>query len=473
MAISMKFHRFLEKHHVSFQEFPHVPVDHVDEIFDHLDFPRRNLVVGTPLIDSKGPVIAIHSLQSKVDPEKLGRKMNRNFQKLTDTQIRRVMSDCDANSCPPFGNAYGFSIVVDREVTELYDVFFRAGKNDSIIHVNQENLGKLIQGATVYQFGVPLDDEGMPQERGLDGSLISDLKGASLDQVAARLQKVYNLPPMPAIALKILQLTNNPNSEVSDLALTIEQDPPLAAQIMRYARSALFNFPGEINSVQDAVNIVLGYDRVANIAMGIAALKAFSLPNGGPWGLSAIWRHSLYSSYLCQQLALQMPASAGVVPGVAYLSGLLHNIGVLLIGHVFRPEFDEISNLIKGHPETPVSLLERQVFGAGWDEGVLMLGHGTIGAVLLKMWNLPDPVIKACAMHQNKVYDGQDEKYVKLVRVTNYLLHEIGIGEFEGPVDVDALFSSLGFKPDQGRQIVEQALEYRDELDLLASCMVA
>ena len=174
---------------------------------------------------------------------------------------------------------------------------------------------------------------------------------------------------MPAIALRILQLTNNPNSEVSDLALTIEQDPLLAAQIMRYARSALFNFPGEINSVQDAVNIVLGYDRVANIAMGIAALKAFKLPNGGPWGLSALWRHSLYSSYVCQQVALQLPKSNGVVPGMAYLSGLLHNIGALLVGHLFRPEFDELSKLIKDHPETPVSLLERQVFGSGWDEG--------------------------------------------------------------------------------------------------------
>ncbi len=472
MAIASKFQRFLIQHGVDFQEFPHVPVNLADEIFEYIDFPRRNLVVATYLIDAKGPVFAIHSIQSQVDLEVLGEKMNRKFQRLSDVQVRQVMSDCDANSCPPFGNAYGFPIVVDRDVSEMSDVFFRAGKKDSIVYVDAVNLKKLIQGAAVYQFATPLDDDGMPESQKAAPS-VAHVKGATLEQIAARLQSVHSLPPMPAIALRILHMVNNPLSQVADLALIIEQDPPLAAQIMRYARSALFNFPGEINSVQDAVNIVLGYDRVANIAMGVASLKAFSIPNAGPWGLSAVWRHSLYSSYLCQQLASQMPGDAEVKPGMAYLCGLLHNIGVLLIGHVFRPEYDELNQLIKAHPDAPVSLLERQVFGSGWDDDVLMLGHGTIGAVLLKFWNLPDVVIKSAAMHQNQSYNGDHDKYVKLIRVTDAVLHETGIGEYEGPADIDRLFEDLGFRPDRARDIVSEALEFRDELDHLSSGMVA
>ena len=71
---------------------------------------------------------------------------------------------------------------------------------------------------------------------------------------------------------------------------------------------------------------------------------------------------------------------------------------------------------------------------------------------MLKLWNLPDPVVKACAMHQNKTHEGQDEQYVKLIRVTNFLLHEIGI-EYEGPVDIDAYFEALGLTPTRGREI--------------------
>lgn len=80
----------------------------------------------------------------------------------------------------------------------------------------------------------------------------------TLEEVADKLQKLYRLPPMPALALRILRLTANSEATARELGELIEFDPSLTAQIMRYARSALFNYPGQINSVQEAVTRFLG-----------------------------------------------------------------------------------------------------------------------------------------------------------------------------------------------------------------------
>ncbi|HEV8078537.1 MAG TPA: HDOD domain-containing protein, partial [Marinobacter sp.] len=71
------------------------------------------------------------------------------------------------------------------------------------------------------------------------GPLAAEL---TLDDVAARLQKLYRLPPMPALALRILALTAEPEATAKQLAEVIELDPSMTAQLMRYARSALFGY---------------------------------------------------------------------------------------------------------------------------------------------------------------------------------------------------------------------------------------
>lgn len=62
-----------------------------------------------------------------------------------------------------------------------------------------------------------------------------------MDALAERVQQLYQLPPMPAIALRVMQITAASETTAAELASVIERDPSLAAQVLRYARSALFN----------------------------------------------------------------------------------------------------------------------------------------------------------------------------------------------------------------------------------------
>ena len=64
-------------------------------------------------------------------------------------------------------------------MTEMFDVFFR-GEERQYFACESENLDKIIQGATIYRFGLPLDEDGLPEASVVNGRLIKDLKGATI-----------------------------------------------------------------------------------------------------------------------------------------------------------------------------------------------------------------------------------------------------------------------------------------------------
>lgn len=105
--------------------------------------------------------------------------------------------------------------------------------------------------------------------------------------IKSRIEALEQLPAMPGVARQIIQLRATPNAGVDALSKIVENDPSLAAQVLRYARSPLYAYRGKIDSVHTAIARVLGYDMVLNLALGIATAKPFKVPRKGPLGLDA------------------------------------------------------------------------------------------------------------------------------------------------------------------------------------------
>jgi HD-like signal output (HDOD) protein len=168
---------------------------------------------------------------------------------------------------------------------------------------------------------------------------------------------------MPSLAQKIMQLNANPYAHADDLAKLVEKDPSLAAQIIRYAQSPFYGYQGKISSIRQAISRVLGYDMVMNIALGVASARPFKIQLDGPIGLNAFWRHATYSATVAQSLCGLIPREHRPQPGTAYLAGLLHNFGFLVLGHSFPEEFTKLHNAIIKEPETPIIELEQRILG--------------------------------------------------------------------------------------------------------------
>jgi len=451
LPIAPRLERFLSLKGIPFRELPTEPAANFDAAVTASGRSPDEFVRASLMIDINGPLMVVHGYNSSIDPELMHRLTGRRLQPLTARQAARLFLDCDAGFIPPVGASYDIPVVVDDDVFGYSRAVMASGADNALLELDRTSLARALSGATSGHVVIRGQNNG-------------ERDALTLEEVADQLQKLYRLPPMPALALRILRLTTNTEASAKELADLIEFDPSMTAQIMRYAGSALFNYPGQINSVQEAVTRVLGFDRVAHIALGIASVRAFEIPRKGMLGMDEFWRHSLYCAFLSQRLA----SRCGEDKGLAYLCGLLHNFGLLLIGHLFPSEFDELNQLRESNPEASMQSLEQQVFGAGDRQQLLAVGHGAIGGILHRLWELPDPVVKAAGMHQHPDYHGEHEQYVLMVQLANGLLKERNIGDEFNPDDLPALAESLGLTEQDLDTLRDEVEQVSGDLDALA-----
>ena len=209
------------------------------------------------------------------------------------------------------------------------------------------------------------------------------------------------------------------------------------------------------------------------MAVGLAAGKAFKNPHGGPLGLDAFWRHATYTACMAQELARRMPPRQRPKLGLVYLSGLLHNFGFLLLGHLFPPEFAMLNRLVSAHPEAPVTLLERQVLAMGDAKALVGIGHARLGAWLLHTWDLPEEAVVTVAHHHQEDYDGDHAEYVLLVLLADRMARRVGLGDGESEDLSGAVLQRLGLSQEDCKAVLERVLDAHDGLDDIARVLAA
>ncbi len=467
MPLASKIEQYIRSNAIELQSVHHARSKNLAHALSLAGAVPECAVKAVMLIDRSGPAMLVLPFLGAPDLQALNASSNRQFQVVDDVKAGKLFADCDEGHLPFISQPYGLHVFVDESVLSLEYCIASSGCASTLLRLPSFSLRAAMQGATK---GVFANFELVEERTDLS---FTEGSAYSLDKVAEKLQSIYRLPPMPETAVRIMHLTADPESDVSDLAALVERDPSLSAQIMRYARSALFNYRGDLTCVKDAINVVLGFDRVSKLAMGIAAAKAFNIPNDGPLGLAQFWQHSLYTGVLTQALAMISNPELGVEDKDAYLSGLLHNFGMLLIGHIFPPEFRMLNKLREAEPDASMRDIELRVFGMGSAQSFISLGHGSMGAILLKMWGMPESTVKAAAMHQNLEYSGDQQNYVHLVQLSNYLLAMHGIGDEPAGIDPMPLFESLGIDPERAFELAEVTVAQCRSLDDMANALVA
>lgn len=467
MPIAAKLSQFINRKGILCQPVHHPRSQDFGQAIEQANAVPELCAKCVAIIDRNGPAVAVIPFLADLNLDVLNATLGRNFQTLSQEMTNRLFSDCEPGAYPALAMAYGLPVVIDTAMLENDMVFSASGCSSTLLKIPGTSFRLAMRGAIKGHIAIwpePLERLPAPDEHN---------KAVSLDMVIRKLQRLHQLPPMPETAVRIMHLTSDPDSSVFQLAELIERDPSLAAQVMRYARSALFNYRGELSSIKDAVNIVLGFDRVAQLAMGISAAKAFSIPQDGPLGLTRFWQHALYNGVLSQALALLANPDLMIDDKQAYLAGLLHNFGLLLIGHLFPPEFNMLNRLREDKPEASLQELEGQVFGMGAAQELISFGHSSVGASLLKMWGLPETSIMVAAKHTQDSYSGAHESYVYLVQLANYYLSQQGIGDEPVNYEAGPLLDKLGIQADQAQQLMDTCLEKCHSLDALVANIAA
>lgn len=423
------------------------------------------------LKDLRGLVMAVLPITHSLNLDALNHQLHRNLKPADEADYRGVFARCSPGMLPVLGEAYGFETVIDDSLLNKDFVYVSSGNAGELIQISGQDFQNLHGNAwygnvfsQVSERSKQNSDTDTPQSASVSTAGTPGEDRPSILTMRQRIERITDLPAMPSMAQKIIQLNSNPYAHADDLAKLVEKDPSMAAQIVRYAQSPFYGYQGKVASVRQAISRVLGYDMVMNIALGVAAARPFKIPPDGPLGLNAFWRHATYSAALCQALCSITPRNQRPRPGTAYLSALLHNFGFLLLGHRFPKEFAMLHNAVMKEPETPIIELENRILG---------VTHMEIGAWLMEAWNMPSEIITVQQEHHNPDYDGPHAEYVHLVTLADSLLKGHDMGDASSDKIPSSILVSMNITQEEVVKVLDRTIENHEDLDLMARQLVA
>ncbi|PVZ12511.1 MULTISPECIES: HDOD domain-containing protein [unclassified Pseudomonas] len=251
--------------------------------------------------------------------------------------------------------------------------------------------------------------------------------------------QIHTLPSIPKVAQDLILQFDNPTSSLDAVARNIEKDPVISAKILRLANSARFRGARESTSIEDAASR-LGFNTLRTLVLASAVTGAFKA--GPSFDIKGFWLKSFEVASVARILAKKSGADAEI----AFTSGVMHNIGELLI-QIGAPEVAERVNAAhRGNTAGHVASESLQ----------LGFGYPEVGAELTRRWNLPKVIQNAIAYQAKPLQAPNNEVQPRIlaqaILVSDALETYGGLSEeakeslrtplFDG-VDLDALFQAL------------------------------
>jgi HD-like signal output (HDOD) protein/signal transduction histidine kinase len=195
-----------------------------------------------------------------------------------------------------------------------------------------------------------------------------------VNPLLARIQTHRSLPTLPHILLQLIEVCNRPEKGLKDLTRLINQDPALSERVLRLVNSAYYGLKQQITGIDQAL-LLLGTEAVKNVAITSSVCQVFhgiGVKQG--LNLKRFWWHSVSCAVAARRLAGKIAYPA---PDEAFLGGLLHDIGKIVLWTSFRAQY---AGILKSSGERSVALLAA--------ERRLGLTHPEAGAWLVGRWDL-------------------------------------------------------------------------------------
>jgi len=245
--------------------------------------------------------------------------------------------------------------------------------------------------------------------------------------------KVHQLPSLPHVLVDMLHACQGNKMSFQDLAVIISRDAAVAARVVSLANSSFFSRGAKINGLERAL-LVLGTDTIKTLVITAAIQQFFSGFNSGHTDfLKAFWKRSLSCALLSKSIAI---LTSYPNPEEAYLTGLLHNIGELVLQSNYPSEFNQLLEQYQSERER--SEQERQMFS---------VSHAEVGAWLLNEWELDEFMADAIEYHHADNTRIRDAHHlVKIVHLASLLSEPQVINQqfhFETAEEVFELNASL------------------------------
>jgi diguanylate cyclase (GGDEF)-like protein len=195
------------------------------------------------------------------------------------------------------------------------------------------------------------------------------------EQIQTRLKACRSLPSVPAVAIKIMELCEQDDVGMPEVAAVLARDPALAAKVLKIANSAIYGVRSQVTTLDRAIAI-MGINAVLSLSLSFSLVRTLHKSNHAGFDHLTYWRRSVITAATAKALGVSA-GHAGL--DEYFLAGLLQDIGMLALNEALPDTYGRlIPRAVKDHNK--LVALEREAFGTD---------HGAVGGWLLETWNLP------------------------------------------------------------------------------------
>ncbi|MDH5299924.1 MAG: HDOD domain-containing protein [Gammaproteobacteria bacterium] len=415
----------MKRLNIAYDVIAHKTVDSTFDVAGAVGISPRQLVKTVLLADDRGAILVSLAADQGLDFEALNRQLNRRLTLAYAKQFYGQLLGYEPIMLPPWHRLFNLPWVIEQSLCEQTALYVASGSANAVIRLSKTAFARMCSDAQIGHFGRQArsfvqEIKHVPQIQGAKSGSVTFAAG-EMSGLRERFRRGMELPVIPGIAAQLVTLRGDANRDVVRAVKIIEQDPVLVANLLRYASSPVFAYQGKLQSVHEAIHHVLGLEQALDLALGLSLCNHFHGPREGRLGLANLWRDAFFSAITCQYLA-----SCSSLPelrnrlSTAFLAGLLHNIGYLVLAQLFPTEYSLLNRLSSKQSEVSLVELERRT---------LAITHVEAGEALLAAWNLDDLLQHCAAAHHDLEYAGGDQAFARLMTVADLLLAKLGVGD--------------------------------------------
>jgi len=298
-----------------------------------------------------------------------------------------------------------------KEVMQKYPRVVRI-----VLSGHSSEVASLRSARVAHQFlAKPCDAEKLKQTINRAFALCSLITDETLAQTVSRLNSV---PSMPTLYTKIMEELNYPDASIMRVGEIVAEDPGMTTKILQLVNSAFFGLGRQISDPAQAASL-LGTEVIKSLVLSLDVFSQFEGTSVAGLTPESVQKHCTETAAIAKQIALAEKAPKEIVE-TAFMAGFLHDIGKLIL----------VANMPEQYREVMVRMGEQGVALCDAERTILGATHAEVGAYLLSLWGLPDPIVEATAFHHHPSKSFSDSfAALTAVHVANVLVHRRHSGE--------------------------------------------
>jgi putative nucleotidyltransferase with HDIG domain len=222
-----------------------------------------------------------------------------------------------------------------------------------------------------------------------------------------------DLPTIPAVATKVMQLIESNNATAEELSKVVSADPAVAAKIIKISNSAFYGCQRKIQSLSTAI-MMLGFKTLRSLVITASLKQVYH-----PYGLveKILWEHSFGAGMAARIIAANTKFAN---EEESFLAGLFHDIGKIIMNHIDRDKFQIVMECCYNEG-IPFTEAETKVYS---------FSHAEAGGCVIRKWNFPEALANVVTLHHT-LRDSDDlhlSHLAAVVSLADMFCHKLGIG---------------------------------------------